>query len=216
MNKPFGIIFQDESIVVVNKIARILVEPADDKKGGATLTSLLSEKLKIPVYPCHRLDRETSGLMLYAKSIPVQENVMAQFKAGAVSKEYLAFASGAFRAKEGIWEARILDHEGRKKGEQPKIAKTAYHVIKELKLFSLVSLKPFTGRTNQLRIQLANVGHPILGERKYAFGRDFKIKFRRVALHACFISFAHPITQQKLEFKLDLPKDMADFLQKYL
>jgi RluA family pseudouridine synthase len=214
MNKTFEIVFQDESIVVVNKIARILVEPADDKKGGATLTSLLKEKIGAEVYPCHRLDRETSGLMIYAKSLLVQENIMAQFKAGTISKEYIAFAAGTFRTKDGIWEARIIDHEGRKKGEAPKIAKTAYHVIKDAGAFSLVSLKPFTGRTNQLRIQLANVGHPILGERKYAFGRDFKVKFRRLALHACFISFTHPITTQKLEFKLDLPLDMSNFLQK--
>jgi len=214
MHEPFEIIFQDAAIVVLNKIARILIQPSP-KKEKYTLTSLLAETLKMAVYPCHRLDRETSGLIVYAKSQSIQEKVMNEFRRGAVKKRYLAFVRGRLRQQKGILEGYILDREGKRYGERPKKAKTSYCVLKEYKAFSVVELEPFTGRTNQLRIQLANIGNPILGERKYAFGKDFKIRFRRLALHACFLSFIHPLTGQKLHYRLDMPQDMRDFLEKY-
>ncbi|MEI8349936.1 MAG: RluA family pseudouridine synthase [Candidatus Omnitrophota bacterium] len=213
MQEPFEIIFEDASIAVLNKIARILVQPSP-KKEKYTLTALLEEKLKMPVYPCHRLDRETSGLIIYAKSPALQERVMNEFRQGIVKKRYLAFARGRFRQKKGILEGYILDREGKRYGEQPKKAKTSYCVLEEFGDFSVVELEPFTGRTNQIRIQLAKIGNPILGERKYAFGKDFKVRFRRLALHAFFLSFIHPATNQRLQFKLNLPPDMNEFLKR--
>lgn len=79
--------------------------------------------------------------------------------------------------------------------------------------FSLLKLEPQTGRTNQLRIQLAKIGHPILGERKYAFGRDFKVNFKRLALHAYFLSFFHPISKKRINLHIDLASGMQDFLK---
>ncbi|MCM8819848.1 MAG: hypothetical protein NC925_03525, partial [Candidatus Omnitrophica bacterium] len=88
-------------------------------------------------------------------------------------------------------------------------------VIEEYPPFSILMLKPLTGRTNQLRLQLAKLGHPILGERKYAFGKDFQINFKRLALHAYFLRFFHPKTRKRIQFKIKLPTDMKDFLDKY-
>ncbi|MFA5008592.1 MAG: RluA family pseudouridine synthase [Candidatus Omnitrophota bacterium] len=211
MNEPFRIIFEDDYIIVLEKIAKILVLPTP-KKEKHTLTALLQEKLKIPVYPCHRLDRETTGLIIYAKSRLIQERIMNQFRAGTIKKRYLAFVRGRLKQKQGMFSGYVIDKEGKKFGEKPKKAKSAYRVLIERNFYSMLELEPFTGRTNQLRIQLAKIGNPILGERKYAFGRDFRVNFKRLALHACFISFHHPISGKKIQFDLNLPKDMEAFL----
>lgn len=211
MKEAFEIIFEDECLVVLNKIAKILVEPSP-KREKYTLTSLLAQKLKIPVYPCHRLDRETTGLIIYAKSRNIQERIMNQFRQGLVEKRYIAFVRGHLKQQKGVISGYVLDREGKRFGEKPKKAKAHFCVISERYGYSVVELKPSTGRTNQLRIQLAQIGNPMLGERKYAFGRDFKVNFRRLALHACFISFNHPVSNRRLNFRLDLPSDMKTFL----
>lgn len=213
MIEPFSIIYEDDYVVVLNKRAKILVLPTP-KKEKYTLTSLLQEKLKIPVYPCHRLDRETTGLIIYAKAKNMQERIMNQFRQGIVKKKYLAFVRGKLEQKRGIFSGYVLDKEGRQFGEKPKKAKSAYRVLIERSYYSMLELEPFTGRTNQLRIQLAKAGCPILGERKYAFGRDFKVSFKRLALHASFISFNHPVSNNKLQFSLDLPPDMETFIKR--
>jgi 23S rRNA pseudouridine1911/1915/1917 synthase len=211
MDKAFRIIFEDGYLAVLEKIAKILILPSP-KKEKYTLTSLLEKEFKQPVYPCHRLDRETSGLIIYAKSRQIQEKLMNEFRQGLVRKRYIAFVRGRLKQPKGMLSGYVLDREGERFGEKPKKAKTFYRLIQEKRDYSIIELEPLTGRTNQLRIQLAKIGNPILGERKYAFGRDFKVKFRRLALHACFISFIHPATNQRLQFKADLPQDMKTFL----
>jgi RluA family pseudouridine synthase len=213
MPQPFSIIFQDEHIIVVDKLAGLLVvpTPAGEKH---TLTALLGGMLGGRVYPCHRLDRQTSGLVVYATSVPLQEKVMAQFKSGLIKKKYLAFIRGRPEHNRFIMEGKVLDRQGARFGESAKYAKTLCRLVQAFKGFSEVELEPLTGRTNQIRIQLAQIGHPILGERIYAFGKDFSIKFRRLALHASRISFTHPVKGTRLEFKLALPQDMSMFLSK--
>lgn len=213
MKQPFKIIFKDEYIVVLDKIAKILVQPSP-KKEKYTLTSLLQQEIGKPVLPCHRLDRETTGLIIYARDGLSQMKIMSQFKTGKIKKKYTAFIKGNLKRNQGILEGYIIDSEGRKFGEKAKQAKTQYRVLDSYENFSVVELSPLTGRTNQLRIQLAQAGCPILGERKYAFGRDFKVKFRRLALHAFYLGFYHPVSNNFLEFKITLPQDMSEFLKK--
>jgi RluA family pseudouridine synthase len=211
--RAFDIIFEDEYLVVINKKAKLLVQPSP-KQEAITITSLLSAALKKPVFACHRLDRETTGLLIYAKNRAIQNKLMQQFKAGAVEKRYFAFIIGILVKKTGILQGVIIDREGRFFGEREKYAKTAYRVIQEFPAWSFLELKPFTGRTNQLRIQLAKENHPILGERKYAFGKDFSVKFRRLALHAYFLNFRHPVSKEKFQFEIPLARDMEVFLEK--
>ncbi len=214
MNKPhpsaFDIVFNDDYIVVVNKIAKILVQPSPRGEKN-TLTSLLNQYLGEKVFPCHRLDRETTGLIIYAKSKQIQETIMEQFKQRMVKKKYIAFIEGRMKKKKGMLIDRILDREGKIYKERPKEAKTFYRTLRAFENWSVVELEPVTGRTNQLRIQLANVGNPILGEAKYAFRRDFLVRFRRLALHAFYLQFFHPISKDKVTLKIDLAKDMKAF-----
>lgn len=210
MNQPFNIIFNDEYIVVLNKIAKILVHPSS-KNEKNTLTFLLREKLGEAVFPCHRLDRETSGLIIFARNRKIQNEIMNQFRVRGIEKRYLALVKGRLNKRSGFLRDYIIDQDGRKFGEKPKEAKTLYSVLKEFDEFSMLELKPLTGRTNQLRIQLSKLGHPILGERKYAFRRDFKVDFNRLALHAFFLSFIHPVSRERVSLKIDLPQDMKKF-----
>ena len=211
--KAFEIVFNDEYIVVVKKNAKILVQPSP-KGEKTTLTSLLGQSLGEKVFPCHRLDRETTGLLIYARNKDIQERIMEQFRLRQVKKKYLAFVEGRMKRKKGMLKGHILDREGKIYKEKPKEAKTFYRVLGVFQNWSVVELEPLTGRTNQLRIQLANIGNPILGETKYAFRRDFTVKFKRLALHAFYLSFIHPVSRDKVALEIDLAADMKEFLKK--
>ena len=209
--QAFDIVFEDEYIIVLNKIAKLLIQPSP-KNERWTLTSLLQNEIKTAVYPCHRLDRETTGLIIYAKNKRIQKDIMNEFRRGLVKKKYVAFVKGRIKQVKGFLSGYILDAEGARFKEKPKMAKTNYRVLRAFRYFSAIELMPVTGRTNQLRIQLAKEGNPILGERRYAFRRDFKLDFKRLALHAYFISFVHPVSGQRINLKIDLPDDMKGFL----
>ena len=213
--KAFNIIFNDEYLLAINKIAKIVVI-ATPKREKYTLTSLLRKYLQKKVFPCHRLDRETTGIIIYAKSENIQNRIANQFRQGIIEKKYFAFVRGKMRKTRGVIDDYIIDREGKKFGEKPKKAITLYRIIKTRPNFSIVELSPRTGRTNQLRIQLAKLGNPILGESKYAFRRDFKLKFKRLALHAYYINFVHPVSNQVINLKIDLAEDMRIFLKNNL
>ena len=210
---PFEVVFNDDYLLVVNKIAKVLIQPAT-RKGEITLTSLIEQKLSYKVFPCHRLDRETSGLVIYAKDRETQEKIMLKFKERSIEKKYYAFVKGTLKKKRALLSDYIIDRQGMMFGEKKKRAETFYKVLREFKNWSSVELKPLTGRTNQLRIQLAKIGHPILGEDKYAFRRDFKVKFQRLALHAYYLSFVNPRDGKRQSIKIGLPMDMEEFLRK--
>ena len=195
MRIPFEIAFEDEYLIVLNKTAKILIQPSP-KKEKNTLTSLLRKQINQRVYPCHRLDRETTGLIIYAKDHSIEKSIIQEFRMKQVAKRYIAFIKGRLINKKGVLKGKVLDREGRRFGEKPKEAKTFYKVLEEFSGWSIIELKPFTGRTNQLRIQLVEINHPILGESKYALRRDFKVRFRRLALHASFLSFVHPVSKK--------------------
>ncbi len=210
MKDPFKIIFDDDYLIVVNKIVKVLIQ-ASKREEKYTLTSLLERERGYEVFPCHRLDRETTGLVIYSKSLEIQRKITDQFRRREVEKKYIAFVKGNLKKRKGVWQGEIIDREGRNFGEKKKYAKTYYRVLKDLSGWSILELSPITGRTNQLRIQLAKINHPILGEDKYAFRRDFKVKFKRLGLHAFYLNFTHPISRQKVILEVGLAADMQEF-----
>ncbi len=211
MKEAFQTIFDDEYLIVLDKRVKILACGCR-KTVKNTLTSLLERKKGEKVFPCHRLDKETTGLVIYAKDKQTQKKITQQFRDRVIKKRYIAFVRGNINKKKGVIDCEIIDSEGKKFGEKAKDAKTKYKVIEEYKGYSIVDLEPLTGRTNQLRIHLAKIGHPILGESKYAFRRDFDVKFKRLALHAYSLSFLHPVSGETVNLKIDLPDDMDNFL----
>lgn len=203
-NKNLRIIFEDDCLMVVNKPAGLLVIPTP-KRERHTLTSILDDDLKergenAAVHPCHRLDRETSGLIIYAKGKRNQQIVMEQFRRHEVKKRYIAFVHGNLEETEGTLRGNI----------DGKPAITNYRVIERNNDFDVVEIIPLTGRKNQIRLQFKKIKHPLVGERRFVFARDFDLKFRRAALHAQRIEFFHPKTNERLIFEADLAQDMLN------
>jgi len=223
MDRPLKVLYEDGEIIVIDKPSGLLVTPSRQTDTN-TLTWMINRQVGGRLYPCHRLDRETSGGVIFARGKKNQKLVMQEFHRQAVDKTYVAFVRGRPARKKGRIEGRVQDHQARrfakknkKRSPRPgagKWAVTDYRVTQAAQGFSVVEVYPKTGRTHQIRIHLSGIGHPLLGERMYAFGRDFPVKFRRVALHAKKISFRHPVTGKTICVESPLPKDMKTFLEK--
>ena len=212
--KRYRIVYEDEQIIVVDKPSGMLVIPTPSKETN-TLTDLLNRDLdsrgvEVNAYPCHRLDRETSGLVLYAKGKAIQALMMDEFKKRAVKKAYTAFVHGLVKDKFGTIKKKIYNKsKGRKED-----AETKFTVVERRGDFTVIEAMPVTGKTNQIRIHMKSIGHPLVGESVYVFRKDFDLKFKRLALHATYLRFTHPATKEVVEFKSRLPDDMENFLKK--
>jgi 23S rRNA pseudouridine1911/1915/1917 synthase len=212
-NKRYGIVYEDAYIIVVNKPAGLLVVPTP-KGETNTLTDFLNRELKsrgieVNAHPCHRIDRETSGLIIYAKGKSVQQAMMVQFKKRLVKKIYIAFLHGTMLKNSDTLKGNVYNKARRK----IELMITRFRVLERRRDFTIAEVEPVTGRTNQIRIHFKELGHPLLGESVYAFRKDFRLRFKRVALHAKEIEFSHPITGEKLNFNLPMPDDMVNFMR---
>lgn len=212
----FSILYEDDSLLVVNKPPGILVIPAKEEK-RLSLYELLNKKLSqenkpYRVHPCHRIDRDASGIVIFAKGKQNQSIIMKQFQNQQVKKKYIAFVKGLLSKKRDT----LIDYIKAIKKRIPKKSILHYRVLEEKKSWSVIEVEPMTGRMHQIRMQFAKIGHPLLGERLYAFGRDFDVKFRRLALHAQRISLFHPQTKSIISFAAPLPADMDNFLNSHI
>ncbi len=200
-------LFEDDWMMIVDKPPGLLTVPAPGNK-LRTLTDILNEDLEkrgvgYRLHPCHRLDKETSGLIMYAKGKSSQEKLMLLFKNRKISKIYTAFVQGKIEEDKGIIEKPI---EG-------QLASTRFKVLQRRRDFSVVELSPETGRTNQIRIHFKAIGHPLVGESKFAFRKDFVLRAKRVCLHAKYLEFKHPWTGHIVSIKSPLARDMQKFLE---
>jgi len=207
MNIP--VVFEDEWLVVVDKPTGLLTIPTP-RNEKRTLTSILNDDLKergklYRLHPCHRLDRETSGLVIYAKGKSTQKKMMDEFKSKGIGKKYVAFVQGTVVKDQGEINKPI----------EFRPAITKYRVSQRKKGFSVVEVMPLTGRTNQIRIHFKALGHPIVGETKYAFRKDFLLRAKRLCLHARDLEFLHPVTKKVMRLSVDLPKDLNIFLDSH-
>jgi len=224
------IIFEDESILVLNKPSGWITNDASTTTTQPVLQTWLRENLKYPLIGdrerrdgiVHRLDKETSGLLIIAKTISAFENLQSQFKERKVTKTYIALTHGEIELKEGEIVASVgrLPWRRERFGVLPggREAITKYKVISyhslitdHGSLFTLVELYPKTGRTHQIRIHLKFIGHPVVGDYFYAgrkTAREDRLWCPRLFLHASKISFFHPETGKELTFESELPKDL--------
>ncbi len=216
---PLKVFFEDEDLLVINKAAGMLVHPAKGCYTGTLVNALLYHCQNLSDFNTafrpgivHRLDRETSGLMVIAKNNKTHANLARQFEKRLVKKRYIALVEGLVEFEEGLVDAslgrhpRYRDRKAVAFDDEARKAKTFYRVIKRLDKATFVALLPRTGRTHQLRVHMAYLGHPILGDDKY--GK--KNSFSRLALHAQSIGFFHPSTTKFVEFSCPPP---AEFLQ---
>ena len=212
--KRYRIVYEDEQLIVVDKPSGMLVIPTP-KKETNTLTDLLNADLDrrgigANAHPCHRLDRETSGLIVYAKGKSIQQMMMDEFRNRAVKKTYIAFVNGRVESDFDIIKKSIRNRNKNRYDE----AVTKYKTIERRDDFTIIEAEPVTGRTNQIRIHFKEIGHPLVGESVFAFRKDFELKFKRTALHASYIRFTHPVTKMSLDFSAPMPGDMEAFLKK--
>ena len=221
---PLTIIYQDGDIIVLDKPAGLTVHPAPGHPSGTLVNALLAacpdlRGIAGTLRPgiVHRLDKDTSGLMVVAKNDRAQRSLQRQLKEREVRKTYLALVKGVPAPREGTIEAPIGRHpKNRKKMAvvaDGREATTRYRVREEIAggQYSLLEVEPVTGRTHQIRVHLAAVGHPVVGDATYgrpsaAVGRQF--------LHAHKLAFAMPLGGRAVEFESPLPADLREALSR--
>lgn len=232
---PLDILYEDDHLLVINKPAGMVVHPAPGHTSGTLVNALLArfpawaeldwweseedEEEAGGDYPrpgiVHRLDKDTSGLLIVAKSAGARGALQAQFQARQVEKVYLALVHGVPSSPAGRIDAPIgRDPRQRKRmavTADGRPAVTAYRVLEPLGEYALLEVMPKTGRTHQIRVHLAFIGHPVVGDEVYGRRRS-RLACPRQFLHAARLSFRHPVTGRPMEFAAPLPPDLQAVL----
>lgn len=208
-----SILYEDESIIVIDKPAGLLTIATEKEKRKTAfylLSNYLKERAKSAkerIFIVHRLDQGTSGLLVFAKNEIVKQTLQDEWE--HADKRYAAIVEGVPRKKEGQITSTLSESKAlrvytvRGKKEEGKEAKTSYKVIKESADYALLDITLLTGRKNQIRVHMADQGHPIAGDKKYGATTN---PLRRLALHAYSLSFSHPtIPEKRMEFKIEIP-----------
>ena len=219
---PLDVVYEDNDLAVINKPPGLVVHPAAGNYAHTLVNALLYRFRELsdvnPDRPgiVHRLDKETSGLMVIAKNNAAHLALAAQFAKHSVKRKYIALVKGKVEFDENIIELPIGRHPFKRKnmsvgfGEKTRYAKTYYRTLKRNAGFSVLELEPFTGRTHQLRVHLSFLGHAVLGDNKYGRNNDFA----RLALHAYYLGFVHPASLKFIEFRTEMPKELENFIEK--
>ena len=214
---PLSIIYEDESLLVLDKPSGLVVHPGAGHKKGTLTHGLLGRGGPLSDVAgagrpgiVHRLDKDTSGLLLVAKNNQAHRGLASQFESRSLSKTYTALVKGRVEFQEGHVDAPIgRDISSRTKmairdDETARYAVTFYQTVKRFRDATLLLVKPETGRTHQIRVHLASLGHPVLGDTLYGSPKPVG----RLALHASKIEFSHPITGKILSFESPLPPEL--------
>ena len=224
---PLDVLYEDDDVIVVNKPAGMVVHPAAGNFSGTLVNALLHRCGKLSSIGgdfrpgvVHRLDKDTSGVIVAAKNDPAHAALAAAFKAHRNTREYRAIVTGRLKETEGTVAVAIGRHvTDRKKMSaitfRGKNATTHFKVLEFLAGATYVSLRLATGRTHQIRVHMAHIGHPLAGDRFYggaAAGKVMGIKVNRQMLHARLLGFVHPRTGEYMEFVAEPPEDMESLL----
>jgi len=227
---PLEILFEDESLLIVNKPAGLVVHPAVGNWNGTLLNALLNHDPNLETLPragiVHRIDKETSGLLMIAKTLQAHNSLTQQLQDRNITREYLAITRGRMTAG-GTVDEPIGRHPTDRKRfavrENGKVAVTHYRVGQRFTRHTLVQVKLETGRTHQIRVHMAHIRFPLLGDQVY--GGRFQMppdcserlekelrSFKRQALHAAKLGLQHPVTDEYLEWEQPMPDDMTRLL----
>jgi len=218
---PLNIIYEDDDLLVVDKPAGLTVHPAPGHYTHTLVNAILSHlphlaDISDSLRPgiVHRLDKDSSGVMLVAKNKSAQLNLINQFKTHSVVKAYLVLVKGRLTPEHGVIEAPIgRDPRNRKRMAvvaEGREARTEYNVVKYIGNYTLLEVRPETGRTHQIRVHLLAIGYPVVADAMYGVKSAY---LSRQFLHACCLGFKLPSTGEYVEFKSDLPSDLAQALK---
>ena len=219
------IIYEDDALIIVEKKNGLLTVPYNPKSSEMTAYSILKEYVRKQsnrnsVHVVHRLDRETSGVLVFAKSPELQEYMRTYWRQLVTKRTYVALVEGHFDKKEGTITTWLTEdaHTGMvyssPNDDGGQKAVTHYKVLKSTAIgneeqalpMSLVELNLETGRTNQIRVHMQSIGHPVIGDRKYGHGNEYS-PIDRLCLHAKVLEFIHPMTEKKVRFETPMPKE---------
>ncbi|NCP18608.1 MAG: RluA family pseudouridine synthase [Erythrobacter sp.] len=231
---PLVVVYEDTDLIVVDKPAGMVVHPAAGNRDGTLVNALLHHcrgqlsginGVERPGI-VHRIDKDTSGLLVVAKTDSAHEGLARQFADHSIGRRYIALCAGRPKPADGTIDARLgrSDRDRKKMAVLPpdasrgKHAVTHYKTIESWGVASKLECRLETGRTHQVRVHCASIGHPLLGDPQY--GRDPKalrpildaLGFHRQALHAASLGFIHPASGERLEFQADLPRDMQELI----
>ncbi|MBZ5558301.1 MAG: RluA family pseudouridine synthase [Acidobacteriia bacterium] len=223
-DRDLPIVYEDDTLVVLNKPAGVLAVPLpptrsrDERSVFEDLESYLGRRGRRRPFVVHRIDRDTSGLVLFSKTAKAQKTLKEQFKRHEPERVYLAIvyghpapASGTWRDRM-VWDERaLIQKETHPRDPKGKDAVCHYRVIEKFAGASLIEVRLLTGRRNQIRLQARLRGHTLVGEQRYVYGPDSlrTIAFPRQALHAHRLTFRHPVDGRAMDFEVPLPEDMA-------
>ena len=219
------VIYEDDALIVVEKKNGLLTVPYNPKSSETTAYSILKDYVRKQsnrntIHVVHRLDRETSGALVFAKSAELQEYMRTYWRQLVTKRSYMAMVEGHLQQsqgtittwftedpKTGMVYSSPKDNGGQKAVTHFKLIKTAVLGEGDQALpISLVELNLETGRTNQIRVHMQSMGHPVLGDRKYGHGNEFS-PIDRLCLHAQTLEFIHPMTEKKVRFEAPVPKE---------
>ena len=216
-NIPLNIIYEDDYLLVLNKPANIAIHPSilhfDNSLSNGVKFYFDKLGLKKKIRIVNRLDRNTSGIVVFAKNEYIQECLIKQMKTKELKKEYLAIAKGILESKSGTLNFPIARKEGsiieRTVSSDGDSAITHYDVVKEFNNLSLVHIVLETGRTHQIRVHFSHIGHPILGDTLYGSPSEL---INRQALHSYKLTFIHPVTKKVVSLEAPLPNDIKNII----
>jgi 23S rRNA pseudouridine1911/1915/1917 synthase len=225
--RDLPIVYEDEALIVLNKPAGLLAVPLERRAEARSVFEDLKEYVRVRSrqrpFVVHRIDRDTSGLVLFAKTGPAHEILREQFKRHRPERVYHAVVYGFPSPPAGTWrdylvwdDRALIQKETHPRDPKGKEAISHYRVLEPLAAAALVEVQLVTGRRNQIRIQARLRGHTLVGEKRYTFGPDElrPISFPRQALHACRLTFSHPGDGREMRFEVPLPDDMAELVKR--
>jgi 23S rRNA pseudouridine1911/1915/1917 synthase len=220
---PFGVVYEDDAIIVVDKPAGVVVHPAPGRMSGTLAHALADAGVaggSDPARPgiVHRLDRETSGLLVVTRSPEAFDTLGRAMRRRAIERTYAALVHGRPAARAGRIEAPVGREPGRPRmtvgGATPRVAVTHFSVVELEPRTTLLDVSLGTGRTHQIRVHLEAIGHPVVGDPVYCPPSAERYGLTRQFLHARRLAFAHPVTGEPLEFESPLPADLEAALER--
>jgi 23S rRNA pseudouridine1911/1915/1917 synthase len=221
------LLYEDSSLLVINKPAGLLTVPLPSQPDEPSLLDMVKRHLrshkKAEPLVVHRIDRDTSGIVLFAKTSEAQRNLKEQFERRRAERVYLAVVYGRPKPERGMWrDFLVWDHDqvrqkpAERRDRNAKEAVSHYNTLETFSGASLIEVSLVTGKRNQIRVQAGLRGHPLVGEKKYVYEpapRD-RIKFGRQALHARRLKFLHPVNERPMSFEVAPPEDFQELILK--
>lgn len=219
-NPRLSLVYEDDDILVINKGYGLLSMGTESKRKDLTAYSIVKDYLKAKhplnkVFIVHRLDRDTSGLMMFAKSMEAKEAMQHNWNNMVLDRRYVAVVEGVMEEDSGVIRSYLgqtsqYEVYSTHDPEQGQLAVTRYRVLQRGHGYTLVEFSLDTGRKNQIRVHAARLGHPIVGDRKYGAASS---PIHRLALHAMSLHFAHPMTRRAMKFDLPVPSRFAGLVK---